>query len=33
VPAFVFGSSSSVYGDNEKVPFAEDDPVDHPVSP
>ncbi len=30
---FVFGSSSSVYGGNEKVPFAEDDPVDHPVSP
>jgi UDP-glucuronate 4-epimerase len=33
VPTFVFGSSSSVYGDNEKVPFAEDDPVDHPISP
>jgi len=30
---FVFGSSSSVYGNNVKVPFAEDDPVDHPVSP
>lgn len=30
---FVFGSSSSVYGNNEKVPFAEDDPVDHPISP
>ncbi|MBK8977569.1 MAG: GDP-mannose 4,6-dehydratase [Planctomycetes bacterium] len=30
---FVFASSSSVYGGNEKVPFAEDDPVDHPVSP
>ncbi|HEX2252046.1 MAG TPA: GDP-mannose 4,6-dehydratase [Thermoanaerobaculia bacterium] len=30
---FVFGSSSSVYGINEKVPFAEDDPVDHPISP
>jgi UDP-glucuronate 4-epimerase len=29
----VFASSSSVYGDNEKVPFAEDDPVDHPISP
>jgi UDP-glucuronate 4-epimerase len=29
----VFGSSSSVYGNNEKVPFAEDDPVDHPISP
>jgi UDP-glucuronate 4-epimerase len=33
VPTFVFGSSSSVYGDNPKVPFSEDDPVDHPVSP
>ncbi|MEO6597571.1 MAG: SDR family NAD(P)-dependent oxidoreductase [Planctomycetota bacterium] len=31
--AFVFGSSSSVYGGNRKVPFAETDPVDHPVSP
>jgi UDP-glucuronate 4-epimerase len=30
---FVFGSSSSVYGNNDKVPFAEDDPVDHPISP
>jgi UDP-glucuronate 4-epimerase len=30
---FLFGSSSSVYGNNPKVPFAEDDPVDHPVSP
>jgi UDP-glucuronate 4-epimerase len=30
---FVFGSSSSVYGGNTKVPFAETDPVDHPVSP
>ena len=30
---FVFGSSSSVYGGNRKVPFAEDDPVDHPISP
>jgi UDP-glucuronate 4-epimerase len=30
---FVFGSSSSVYGGNRKVPFAEDDPVDRPVSP
>ncbi len=32
-PRFVFGSSSSVYGNNEKVPFGEDDPVDHPISP
>ena len=30
---FIYGSSSSVYGGNEKVPFAECDPVDHPVSP
>lgn len=29
----VFASSSSVYGDNEKVPFSEADPVDHPISP
>ncbi len=29
----VFASSSSVYGNNEKVPFAEDDPVDYPISP
>src|SRR5512142_1615112 len=28
----VYASSSSVYGANTKVPFAEDDPVDHPVS-
>ncbi|ANM29055.1 epimerase [Acidobacteria bacterium Mor1] len=33
VDRFVFGSSSSVYGNNEKVPFSEDDAVDHPVSP
>jgi len=30
---FIFGSSSSVYGNNEKVPFAEDDPVERPISP
>lgn len=30
---FLFGSSSSVYGINEKVPFSEDDPVDQPISP
>ncbi len=30
---FVFGSSSSVYGNNEKVPFSEDDSVDFPISP
>ncbi len=33
VQRFLFASSSSVYGANRKVPFAEDDPVDHPVSP
>jgi len=33
VKRFLFGSSSSVYGNNDKVPFSEDDPVDHPVSP
>lgn len=31
--AVVFGSSSSVYGGNTKVPFAESDAVDRPVSP
>lgn len=30
---FVFGSSSSVYGGNTRVPFSEDDPVDCPISP
>lgn len=29
----LFASSSSVYGNNEKVPFSETDPVDHPISP
>lgn len=29
---FVFASSSSVYGNNKKTPFSEDDNVDHPVS-
>ena len=33
VVRFLFGSSSSVYGNNRKVPFAEADPVDHPISP
>lgn len=28
----VYASSSSVYGGNAKLPFAETDPVDHPVS-
>jgi UDP-glucuronate 4-epimerase len=30
---FVFGSSSSVYGINSKVPFSEDDPIYQPISP
>ncbi len=30
---FVFASSSSVYGNNDAVPFSEDDRVDHPISP
>jgi len=33
IPSFVFGSSSSVYGNNEKVPFSEEDRVDAPISP
>ncbi|MFA9479374.1 GDP-mannose 4,6-dehydratase [Phycisphaerales bacterium AB-hyl4] len=30
---FIFASSSSVYGNNKKTPFSEDDRVDHPISP
>ncbi|MEI7621303.1 MAG: NAD-dependent epimerase/dehydratase family protein [Candidatus Moraniibacteriota bacterium] len=30
---FVLFSSSSVYGNSEKVPFCETDSVDHPISP
>ena len=30
---FVYASSSSVYGNNTKVPFSESDPVDTPISP
>lgn len=33
VREFVFGSSSSVYGANAKVPFSEDDPIRKPISP
>jgi UDP-glucuronate 4-epimerase len=33
VSRFIFGSSSSVYGVNSKVPFSEDDPVASPISP
>ena len=32
VEHLVFASSSSVYGGNVKLPFSEDDSVDHPVS-
>ncbi|MCM4158781.1 NAD-dependent epimerase [Antarcticibacterium flavum] len=28
----IYASSSSVYGQNKKVPFSEDDNVDHPIS-
>jgi UDP-glucuronate 4-epimerase len=31
--SFVFGSSSSVYGDRAEVPFREDDPASAPISP
>ena len=33
IKQFVFGSSSSVYGINAKVPFAEEDPIFQPISP
>jgi len=33
IKKFIFASSSSVYGDNKKVPFSEDDNVDNPISP
>jgi UDP-glucuronate 4-epimerase len=33
VRQFVFGSSSSVYGCNAKVPFAETDDISRPISP
>ena len=32
VPHLVYASSSSVYGNNSKVPFSEHDAVDHPLS-
>jgi UDP-glucuronate 4-epimerase len=32
VDNFVYASSSSVYGNNDKVPFSEDDPVTTPIS-
>jgi UDP-glucuronate 4-epimerase len=33
VQKFIFASSSSVYGNNRKVPFSEEDNVDFPISP
>ncbi|MCP4711943.1 MAG: NAD-dependent epimerase/dehydratase family protein, partial [Planctomycetes bacterium] len=33
IKKFVFASSSSVYGNNQKVPFSETDNVDYPISP
>jgi UDP-glucuronate 4-epimerase len=33
IKKFIFSSSSSIYGNNRKVPFSENDPVDHPISP
>jgi UDP-glucuronate 4-epimerase len=33
IPKFIFGSTSSVYGENPNVPFSEDDAVDNPISP
>ena len=33
VPKFVFGSSSSVYGARNNVPFREDDDISRPISP
>ncbi|UCE07391.1 MAG: GDP-mannose 4,6-dehydratase [bacterium] len=33
IPKFIMASSSSVYGNNKKVPFSESDPVDNPISP
>ena len=33
IPRCVLASSSSVYGNNVKVPFSEEDPVEHPISP
>jgi len=33
VKKMIFASSSSVYGNNKKVPFSESDSVDNPISP
>ncbi len=33
ISKMIFASSSSIYGNNEKIPFSENDFVDHPISP
>jgi len=33
IKKFIFASSSSIYGNNQKIPFSEDDIVDNPISP
>lgn len=33
VPKFILASTSSIYGNNKKVPFSEEDNVDYPISP
>ena len=33
ITTFIFGSSSSVYGTNKKIPFSEDDPIESTISP
>lgn len=33
IEQFIFGSSSSVYGVNKKIPFSENDPTDSQISP
>jgi UDP-glucuronate 4-epimerase len=33
IDRFIVASASTVYGNNKKVPFHEDDPVDNPISP
>jgi UDP-glucuronate 4-epimerase len=33
IRSFVFGSSSSVYGNSDRLPLSEDGPVDRPISP
>ena len=33
IKQFIFASNSSLYGNNKKVPFSEEDFVDYPISP